>query len=164
MNNITTAQTIISLPLRRIFQGQMFVGAQENSLTSGQTRYYGIRTQDYPLHFGYEISFEHEATATLYKDSTNSVGTALTSKNVNTISTETMVTIIWVNPTVSVIGNVWTKQQWGDNTGTVYGNSNVGGRVEGYILKANSSYTLQLDEESASTNEYAITFGFFNHV
>lgn len=142
----------------------MFSASQESFLTSGETRYYGIRTLDYPLQFGFEFSFESEATLTFFKDSTNSGGSNLLSRNINGTSSETMGAIVFNGSTVSVEGTVWAKQQWADNTGPLNGTTNIGGRIEGYILKANSSYTFKLEEESAATNNFTITCGYFNHV
>lgn len=164
MNNITTAQTIISLPLRRIFQGKMFSATQVTSVSASGTIYYGITTLDFPLQFGFEISLTHDAHITFFKGSTHTGGSVLTSKNINDTSSETMNTIVFTGVTPSVNGTIWSEIECGDNPGTLYGNTNIGGRNEAYILKANSQYLLKVLDKSGLTNNFAVTFGFFDHV
>ncbi|MES9855928.1 MAG: hypothetical protein ABW166_04900 [Sedimenticola sp.] len=161
MNNITTAQTVISTPGRKIHQGKNFLSTDTRDISSSSLFRYGVTTGAESVHFGYTVSLELDGDALFYKDSDSTGAIQNAIFNMNETSNLTTNVQILRNVGVTTLGNLWDAQLINGGT-TVFSGSRVGSRNEEFILAPNSEYILEVNNYIAALNKITILFGFYN--
>ena len=159
---INTAQTVISIPARKILQGKNFTSNDNRDIGASSTFRYGITTGDEQVHFGYTVSLELGGEAAFYQNSnhTGAITNPILNMNQNDTITTTNV-IILRNVGLGTLGDLW-DEQYIDPGATINSSSKVGARIEEFILKPNSEYILNVVNPIASLNKVTITFGWYD--
>lgn len=159
--NITTEQTIVSIPGQKKEQGQFFIASEQEFIIPFNFRCYGIETGSKKVNFGYQTILEGETLAQLFKDSIlSSLGTLLAIHNMDHNSSITSEVTIGRIPTVTANGTLWFQFFTQPNI-PYYSGEEWGARAESFILAPSSQYLLCFNDLSIATNRYGIKFGWF---
>ena len=160
--SINTAQTIISIPGRKILQGKAFISTDNRDIGASATFRYGIITSAKAVHMGYTVSLQLGGQASLYRDSNPTGAIANDIFNMNETDTTTVSSVeILRNVGLGALGDLWNAQLISPGA-TIFSSSKIGPRNEEFILAPNTDYILEVINPIAALNRISMSIGWYD--
>lgn len=163
-DSATYALNTVDYAHHEIHGGSSFVASYIANVANAGTINVTITTPDTTkyAHMLWVIGTELESELRFYEGSTITGGTALAAFNRNRNSSGTSTCVVMGTPTVGTVGSlIFTDHLGGGSAAARFGGETRG--VNEWVLKKNTTYTVQLVNATASDNYMSVALDWYEH-